>query len=115
MQTGRRLSVLLEVVRSGYIGVVRAAPCTVGAYVFAWGAPAQAQDLAPLNNMLTEVSDALTGPTGRAFGVIAIAVVGLMFATGRMHWQFALSVVLGLVILFGAESILDGIGAGTTD
>ena len=30
---------------------------------------------------------------------------------GRMNWGFAFSIVLGLVILFGAATILGGIGA----
>ena len=73
--------------------------------------PAMAQDLSPLNNFFTTLGTALTGTTGRALGLVALAAVGIMFLMGRMNWMFAGSVVIGLVILFGAGTILSGIGA----
>jgi len=72
-------------------------------------APAMAQDLSPLNTFFTTLGTALTGATGRAIGLVALAAVGIMFLLGRMNWGFAGSVVLGLVILFGAATILAGI------
>ena len=74
-------------------------------------APALAQDLSPVNTFFTTLGTALTGTTGRAIGLVALAGVGLAFVTGRMNWGFAFSVTLGLVILFGAATILGGIGA----
>lgn len=71
--------------------------------------PAMAQDLSPLNTFFTTLGTALTGATGRAIGLVALAAVGIMFLLGRMNWAFAGSVVLGLVILFGAATILAGI------
>lgn len=73
--------------------------------------PAAAQDLSPIDTFLTTIGTALTGTTGRAIGLIAVAAVGLAFLTGRMNWVFAGSTILGLVILFGAATILGGIGA----
>ena len=71
--------------------------------------PALAQDLSPVNTFFTTLGTALTGTTGRAIGLVALAGVGLMFLTGRMNWGFALSICLGLVILYGAGTILGGI------
>ena len=71
--------------------------------------PALAQDLSPLNNFFTTLGTALTGTTGRALGLVALAAVGIIFLTGRMNWGFAASVVIGLVILFGSATILAGI------
>lgn len=71
-------------------------------------APALAQDLSPINAMFTTIGTALTGPTGRAIGLVALAAVGIAFFTGRMNWMFAGSVVLGLAMLFGAATILAG-------
>lgn len=82
--------------------------CTLA--LIAAASPALAQDLSPVNTFFTTLGTALTGPTGRAIGLVALAGVGLMFLTGRMNWGFALSIVLGLVILFGAGTILGGIG-----
>lgn len=70
--------------------------------------PAAAQDLSPVTNMLTAIGTALTGPVGRALGLVALAAVGILFLTGRMNWLYAGSVVVGLVILFGAATILAG-------
>lgn len=70
--------------------------------------PAAAQDLSPVTTMLQSIGTALTGPVGRALGLVALAAVGILFLTGRMNWLYAGSVVVGLVILFGAATILAG-------
>lgn len=70
--------------------------------------PAAAQDLSPITTMLQTIGTALTGPVGRALGLVALAAVGILFLTGRMNWIYAGSVVVGLVILFGAATILAG-------
>ena len=70
--------------------------------------PALAQDLSPITSMLTSIGTALTGPLGRALGLIALAAVGVLFLLGRMNWMFAASIFVGLVILFGASTILAG-------
>lgn len=75
---------------------------------FALTSPATAQDLSPVTTMLTSIGTALTGPVGRALGLVALAAVGILFLTGRMNWLYAGSVVVGLVILFGAATILAG-------
>ncbi|MAU95535.1 MULTISPECIES: TrbC/VirB2 family protein [Aurantimonadaceae] len=69
---------------------------------------AMAQDLSPVTNFFTTIGDALTGTLGRAIGLVALAGVGLAFATGRMNWMFAGSVLIGLSILFGAATLLSG-------
>jgi type IV secretion system protein VirB2 len=70
--------------------------------------PAAAQNLDPITNFFTTIGNALTSGLGRAIGLVALAAVGLLFMTGRMNWGFAASIALGLVILFGAATILAG-------
>jgi len=70
--------------------------------------PAAAQDLSPITTMLQTIGTALTTTVGRALGLVALAAVGILFLTGRMNWLYAGSVVVGLVILFGAATILAG-------
>lgn len=70
--------------------------------------PVLAQDLSPVTSMLQSIGTALTGPVGRALGLVAVAAIGILFLTGRMNWLYAASVVVGLVILFGAATILAG-------
>ena len=69
---------------------------------------AVAQDFSPVNTFFQTVGTALTGTTGRAIGLVALAGLGLLFFTGRIPLAVALSIGLGLVILFGAATILSG-------
>ena len=84
---------------------VTAATLGVGLLV---ASPALAQDLSPITTMLNSIGTALTGPVGRALGLVSLAAVGILFMMGRMNWMFAGSIVVGLVILFGASTILAG-------
>jgi type IV secretion system protein VirB2 len=70
--------------------------------------PALAQDLSPITSMLQTIGTALTGPLGQGLGLVAVAAIGILFLTGRMNWIYAASVFVGLVILFGAATILAG-------
>lgn len=70
--------------------------------------PAPAQDLSPVNTFFTTIGDALTGTLGRAIGLVALAGVGVLFLTGRIQLMAALSIGLGLVIIYGAATILSG-------
>lgn len=70
--------------------------------------PAAAQDLSPITTMLQTIGTALTGPLGQGLGLVAVAAIGILFLTGRMNWIYAGSVFVGLVILFGAATILAG-------
>lgn len=72
------------------------------------GGPAAAQDLSPINTFFTTLGTALTGATGRAIGLVALAAVGIAFLFGRMNLGLAVSICVGLVILFGAATILAG-------
>lgn len=73
---------------------------------------AYAQDLSPINTFFTTLGNALSGPTGRAIGLVAICAVGIAFLFGRMNLGLAVSICVGLVILFGAATILSGMGGG---
>lgn len=70
--------------------------------------PAAAQDLSPITTFFQTIGTALTGPVGRAIGLVALAACGILFMTGNMSWRFAGSVLIGIVILFGAATILAG-------
>ena len=55
------------------------------------------------------IGDLLTTVWARAIGIIAIAVTGYLFFTGRLEMRWAAAVVLGIIFVFGAPAIVDSI------
>ncbi|MFT4177851.1 MAG: TrbC/VirB2 family protein [Thermomonas sp.] len=75
-------------------------------------APAYAAEPAgsgPILNALNWVQGTLLGNVATAVAVIAVAVVGFMMLSGRIHWRFGATVILGCFVLFGATTIVAGI------
>ncbi len=75
---------------------------------FAAAEPALAQSLTPVDTFFTNIGTALTGTTGQAVALVALCAIGLLFMMGRMNLAFALSIAIGIAILFGAATILSG-------
>jgi type IV secretion system protein VirB2 len=51
----------------------------------------------------------LLGPIATTIAVIAVASVGFLMLTGRLHWRRGAQTIIGCFILFGASSIAAGI------
>ena len=51
----------------------------------------------------------LLGPAATAFAVLAIASVGFLMLSGRLHWRRGATALLGCFILFGAPAIAAGL------
>ncbi|PZX12443.1 type IV secretion system protein VirB2 [Palleronia aestuarii] len=73
--------------------------------------PALAQDLDPVSDMIDTVIDAVTGPIGRGIAVLALVGAGVMMFFGRLNWPIFLAIFVGVVLVFSAETIVDGFGA----
>lgn len=71
-------------------------------------APAHAQDLSPIQNMLESVEAALTGPIGIAVSTLAVIGTGFMCMMGRLNWGWFASVIIGIVLIFSAGTIVAG-------
>lgn len=80
----------------------------------AWAAPALAQDLSPVTTMLTTVVTALTGPIGRSIGIIAVVVLGVLLMFGRINAATFGGVLVGMAIVFGAVTVIDGFAGAPT-
>ena len=78
--------------------------------------PAFAATLDPIQNIVNEIVTALTGPLGIAIGTLIIAGTGLGAAMGRLEWRTFFMAFIGLVMVYGAATIVAGIvsTAGTT-
>lgn len=81
--------------------------------------PAYAATLDPLQNIIDEIVDFITGPGGIAIGTLVIAGTGLAATMGRVEWRTFFMAFVGLVMVFGASTIVGGIvttsgGSATT-
>jgi type IV secretion system protein VirB2 len=73
--------------------------------------PSAAQDFGGVTTFLQAIVEAITGPIGVAVSALAVMAVGFSFMTGRMDWTFAVAIILGIAIVFGAASFVANITA----
>ena len=71
--------------------------------------PAIAQDLTPALTIAEGIRDFLTGDFARAVAAIGLAACGFMAFAGRMPWSVAIAVIVGIVLVFGAATMVDEI------
>ena len=67
---------------------------------------AHAQDLQPITNVSEYIQAFMTGRLATSLAVIAVAVVGYLFWSGQVAAQAALSVIVGIAIVFGSAQIV---------
>ena len=72
---------------------------------------AYAQSAAPVEGILDWFVGVLQGNVARSFMIIAVCFLGFLFLTGRMAWQGAISIVIGIAIIFGAAELVDAMKA----
>ncbi|MBY3179928.1 TrbC/VirB2 family protein [Rhizobium leguminosarum] len=73
--------------------------------------PSAAQDFSGVTTFLQAIVEAVTGPIGVAISALAVMAIGFAFMTGRMEWTFAVSIIIGIAIVFGAATFVSGITA----
>ena len=73
--------------------------------------PGAAQDFNGVTTFLDAIVQAITGPIGVAISALAVMAVGFSFMTGRMDWTFAVSIIMGIAIVFGGASFVQGLAA----
>ena len=67
---------------------------------------AYAQSAAPVEGILEWFTGVLQGSVARS-----LAIIAFLFLTGRMAWQGAISIVIGIAIIFGAAELVDAMKA----
>ena len=63
----------------------------------------------PVDNALSFLVQAMQGTIARSAGILSVVVLGYLALSGRLSWFFALSVFLGIALIFGAASIVDAV------
>ncbi len=67
----------------------------------------------PIGESLCNVIETLQGTTAKAVAIVAIIACAFMFLTGNMKWPTLLMIACGIIIIFGASSVVDMISGGT--
>lgn len=60
-------------------------------------------------SFLEGLTDLLTTTWARLVGIIAIFVAGVLWLTGRLEMRHLIAVIGGLILIFGAAAIVDGV------
>ncbi|MEK6733588.1 MAG: TrbC/VirB2 family protein [Pseudomonadota bacterium] len=60
-----------------------------------------------ISTVLCLIVTKLTGPIGKAIGMIALVVLGITVFMGKVQWQLALSIALGITFIFSAGKIIN--------
>ncbi len=61
---------------------------------------------APMNKAVQTIIDFVTGPFGTSLAIIAFFALGFMAWFGRLSWTMALTVILGIGLVFGAPQFV---------
>ncbi|MEQ8731639.1 MAG: TrbC/VirB2 family protein [Marinovum algicola] len=88
-------------------------PAALAAIFVLLASPALAQDLSPVSDMIDNIIEAVTGPIGRGLAVLALVGSGVMMFFGRLNWPIFVAVFVGVVMIFSAETIIDGFATPT--
>lgn len=68
--------------------------------------PAWAQNLTPIATVATNIATALTGDFAVAVATIGLVGCGFLAMSGRMPWSAAIAVIAGIVLIFGAATLV---------
>lgn len=68
---------------------------------------AYARSATPIEGILDWAVGLLQGNVGRSLMIIAVCFCGFLFLTGRMAWNVAISIIIGIAFIFGAAELVD--------
>lgn len=95
--------------RNGTHNAGIAAALIVGAFMLA---PSLAM-AAPWDSAAASVLAIFTGGFTRTLAIIAVIALGIAAIAGKLSWDWAIKVIIGIVLIFGAAAIVDYIIAAS--
>ncbi len=69
---------------------------------------------APWDTTATKILDIFTGGLTRTIAIIAVIACGIAAIAGKLSWDWAIKIIVGIMLIFGAASIVDYIIAGAS-
>lgn len=69
---------------------------------------------APWDSAATQILGIFTGGLARTIAIIAVIACGVAAMVGKLSWDWAIKIVIGIVLIFGATAIVDYVIAGTS-
>ncbi|MEY3200728.1 MAG: hypothetical protein RIR70_278, partial [Pseudomonadota bacterium] len=67
---------------------------------------------APWDSTAAQVLAIFTGGLTRTLAIIAVIACGIAAMVGKLSWEWAIKIVVGIVLIFGSASIVDFVIAG---
>lgn len=62
---------------------------------------------APWDSVATNVLAIFTGGLTRTLAIIAVIACGIAAIAGKLSWDWAIKIIVGIVLIFGAAAIVD--------
>jgi type IV secretion system protein VirB2 len=59
------------------------------------------------DSTIQEIIDTFTGGFARVLAILGIIACGILAFAGRLQWTWALSIVGGIILIFGSANIAD--------
>ena len=69
---------------------------------------------APWDSTATQILGIFTGGLTRTIAIIAVIACGIAAIAGKLSWDWAIKIIVGIILIFGAASIVDYIIAGAS-
>lgn len=66
-----------------------------------------AGDLTPVQSTLDQIVQLFTGTLGTSLAILAVISCGVLAWVGRLTWNLAGSIILGIVFVFGSANIVE--------
>lgn len=61
----------------------------------------------PWDGAANKVLEIFTGGLARTIAIIAVIACGIAALAGKLSWDWAIKIIIGLVLIFGATAIVD--------
>lgn len=62
---------------------------------------------APWDSAANQILAIFTGGLGRTIAIIAVIACGIAAVAGKLSWDWAIKVIIGIVMIFGSAAIVD--------